>query len=129
MGLKSLTLWLCTPVWPMQKRRGGRRSGPFQNLQEGPDTSALPTVNSVYPGDRQVPPGWLEYLHTLIAMSRCLCLLHSLLQGETARTGFGSTCAVPVMSHAAISSPVAMETTRPRHQLAVQYIIYLFFFT
>lgn len=79
--------------------------------------------------DGQVPPGWLRYLHMLIAKSRCLCLPHSLLQGETARTGFGSTCAVLVTSQAAISSPVAMETTRPQHQLAVQYIIYLFFFT
>lgn len=47
--------------------------------------------------------------------------------GKTA-AGSDSTCAVLVTSQAAISSPVAMETTRPQHQLAVQYIIYLFFF-
>lgn len=70
---------------------------------------------------------WLRYLHLLIATSRCLHPPRS-LQGETA-AGCDSTCAVLVTLQAAISSPVAMETTRPQHQLAVQYIIYLFFFT
>lgn len=128
-GLKGLTLQLHTPTrttWRGQVWGGGIR--PPLLPTRGPGHFCCAWGELGVPRQWTGTLGWLGYLHTLIAMSRCLHLPCSLLQGETA-TGSNSTCAVLVTSQAAISSPVAMETTRPQHQLAVQYIIYLFFFT
>lgn len=111
------------------ERCGVGGSGLPQYLQEGPDTSAVPAVNS------SVPWWWTSTTGVAGIFAYVNCNVKVFVPATLASSGGNSNeririyLCLLVTSQTAISSPVAMETTRPQHQLAVQYIIYLFFFT